>query len=329
MGIQINGQNDEIRAVDGSGTVHLDVEGNITGNLTGNADTATTATTADNALGITTSQINVGDTFLKATNQVGLGQTNLTGRNAGVSTATGTVIYNETDEEVQVYKGDTLGWKNIGSSVLRATGGIINQYTDGTGTYRSHTFFTSGTFDIQSGEDGLDFEFLVVAGGGGGGDNALPGNGGRGGGGAGGLRSNMSSVPYALPSTMWRSSGGAASYTVTVGAGGGGNQESNGYSGTDSSIVGNSINIVASGGGGGAHYPNNADPGGSGGGSSYYASPGRDEGSTIASPDGMSPTQQGFRGGRTPTGGAGGGGAGAQGSDVNSTPANGGSDGGA
>ena len=88
MGIQINGQNDEIRAVDGSGTVHLDVEGNITGNLTGNADTATTATTADNALGITTSQINVGDTFLKATNQVGLGQTNLTGRNAGVSTAT-------------------------------------------------------------------------------------------------------------------------------------------------------------------------------------------------------------------------------------------------
>ena len=243
-----------------------------------------------------------------------------------------TVIYNETDEEVQVYKGDTLGWKNIGSSVLRATGGIINQYTDGTGTYRSHTFFTSGTFDIQSGEDGLDFEFLVVAGGGGGGDNALPGNGGRGGGGAGGLRSNMSSVPYALPSTMWRSSGGAASYTVTVGAGGGGNQESNGYSGTDSSIVGNAINIVASGGGGGAHYPNNANPGGSGGGSSYYASPGRDEGSTIASPDGMSPTQQGFRGGRTPTGGAGGGGSrlsGAQGSDVNSTPANGGSDGGA
>ena len=59
MGIQINGQNDEIRAVDGSGTVHLDVEGNITGNVVSNL--------TGNATGITTTQITVGDTFIKST----------------------------------------------------------------------------------------------------------------------------------------------------------------------------------------------------------------------------------------------------------------------
>ena len=66
--------------------------------------------------------------------------------------------------------------------------------------------------------------------------------------------------------------------------------------------------------------------GGSGGGSAYYASPGREEGATLASPDGISPTQQGYRGGRTPDGGGGGGGAGAQGGD--GSVSNGGSNGG-
>ena len=92
MGIQINGQNDEIRAVDGSGTVHLDVEGNITGNLVGNAT------------GITTTQITVGDTFLKAT-AIGIGTTSTTGRDVGISTAIGTIIYNSTDSVVQVWSG--------------------------------------------------------------------------------------------------------------------------------------------------------------------------------------------------------------------------------
>jgi len=278
----------KVVASDDSGNVNLGIvtattfSGNIEGNVTG------TATTATNALGITTSQITVGDTFLKQ-QSVGVGQTTTAGRNAGVSTAIGTIIYNETDEEVQVYKGDELGWQNIGSSALRATGGVVNEFSDGSGTYRSHTFFTSGTFEIESGEKGLNFEFLVVGGGGGGGDNYSPGAGGRGGGGAGGLRSNMPSVPYAMPSTTWQNDGNPASYTVTVGAGGGGNQEQTGYSGTGSSIVGvgNPINIFASGGGGGAHYPSDAGDGGSGGGSANYASPGREECATLASNDGI------------------------------------------
>lgn len=271
--------------------------------------------------------ITVGDTFLKP-QSVGIGQTTTAGRNAGVSTAIGTVIYNETDEEVQVYKGDDLGWQNIGSSALRATGGVVNEFTDGSGSYRSHTFFTSGTFEIQTGEKGLNFEFLVVGGGGGGADNASASAGGRGGGGAGGLRSNMPSVPYAMPSTTWQNDGNPASYTVTVGAGGGGQQEYNGYSGGNSSIVGvgNPINIVASGGGGGAHYPSNAGSGGSGGGAAYYDSSSRQDGPSIASPDGISPTKQGNRGGRSPDGGGGGGGAGGHGGG--GSVSNGGSNGG-
>ena len=123
----------KLETTSGGVTITGTLTGNVTGDVTG---------TATNALGITTTQINVGATFLKP-QSVGLGTTSTAGRNAGVSTAIGTVIYNETDAEVQVYKGDVLGWQNIGSSVLRATGGVVNEFTDGSGSYRSHTFFTS------------------------------------------------------------------------------------------------------------------------------------------------------------------------------------------
>ena len=87
------------------------VVGNVTGNLTGNADSATTATTATNALGITTTQITVGNSFLKS-EAVGLGTTSTAGRDAGISTAPGTIIYNETTGIVQVYKRNK-GWRTI------------------------------------------------------------------------------------------------------------------------------------------------------------------------------------------------------------------------
>ena len=101
---------------DGSGNVgigssvptsNLDVAGTVTattfvGNVTGNQ-----TGTASNATGITTSQITVGDTFLKI-NQVGLGQTTDTGRNAGVSTAVGTLIYNTTTSSIEAYGPN--GW---------------------------------------------------------------------------------------------------------------------------------------------------------------------------------------------------------------------------
>ena len=50
-----------------------------------------------------TSQITVGDSFIKP-QAVGLGTTTTSGRNAGVSTAPGTIIYNASLEKVQLYK---------------------------------------------------------------------------------------------------------------------------------------------------------------------------------------------------------------------------------
>ena len=48
---------------------------------------------------------------------------------------------------------------------LTATGGIISNYSVGGTHYRAHTFTSSGSFVVTSGEDSI--EYLVVAGGGG------------------------------------------------------------------------------------------------------------------------------------------------------------------
>ena len=53
-----------------------------------------------------------GTVFLNK-HSVGVGTTTQTGRNAGVSTATGTIIYNAETEKVQVYANAT--WRNVGS----------------------------------------------------------------------------------------------------------------------------------------------------------------------------------------------------------------------
>ena len=83
-----------------------------------------------------------------------------------------------------------------------ASGGIINDYTSGSDVYRSHTFVSSGAFQVESvGVDGT-VDLLVVGGGGGGGSNIAAG------GGAGGMRS-FSSVPLT-----------AGSFPVVMGAGG-------------------------------------------------------------------------------------------------------------
>ena len=242
MGIQINGQNDEIRAVDGSGIVRLDVEGNITGNLVGNV----TGNVSGNVTGgITTTQITVGDTFLKQ-QSVGLGETTTVGRNAGVSTATGTIIYNSTSGNVEVYTG--TGWKSVNSSgnFIDATGGVITDITDSGKTYRVHTFNGSDNFSVNYAGGENTVEYLVIGGGGSGGGDI------GGGGGAGGFRIGTGHTI------------GSGTYAVTVGAGGGPNPV-NGLKGIDSSFDG----IIATGGGGGMQFPETPTAirdGGSGGG---------------------------------------------------------------
>ena len=200
-------------------------------------------------------------------------------------------------------------------SGLTATGGVISDYTDSGITYRAHVFTASGIFSVSNiGTFGNDVDYLVVGGGGAGGN--AHGSNGTGGGGAGGLRTNMPACPYAQAAYPVSTS---APYTVTVGGGGVCNTESN-YSraGTHSEIYptpgGSGSGIFATGGGAGSSSTFTPDPeasGGSGGGEDTY-DPDNLIGSTVASPDGRSPTTQGFAGGSAqPSTSIGGGGGGA------------------
>jgi len=187
-------------------------------------------------------------------NAVGLGTTDTTGRDAGVGTSKGTLIYNETDLTVQVYDGTQ--WINGLTSPFVATGGTED--TTSRSGYKVHTFTSPGSFTVTSGAK--TGEYIVVAAGGGGG-STFNGPGG----GAGALR--FSSTYTLSPGT----------YPVTVGAGGAGGLEAQAY---DAGYDGNNsvfgpITSAGGGGGGGAAGPRSSPPsnppgsgrdGGSGGG---------------------------------------------------------------
>ena len=121
-----------------------------------------------------------------------------------------------------------------------ATGGTIT--TDG--SYKIHTFTSSGTFAVTDAAHGV-MEYMLVAGGGGGG-SSLGYCWSGGGGGAGGYIANTAF------------SVSAQNYSVVIGAGGGANAK-----GGDSSFAGN----TAEGGGfgGKGNYPGTGTAGGSGG----------------------------------------------------------------
>ena len=176
-----------------------------------------------------------------------------------------------------------------GAAAAEATGGVINEYTDGSTKYRAHIFTTPGTFELVSGD--VDLQYMVIGGGGSGGSY----NGGAGG--SGSVTSNHPDMPAPLRGAALPISG-PVSYIVTVGRGGahsngvdgqGGSpnpapvgnpanvypfaqadHESQGRLGENSSL---GPNIVARGGGGGAGYNTGTKavrgPGGSGGGGSY------------------------------------------------------------
>jgi len=122
-------------------------------------------------------------------------------RNAGVSTATGAVIYNSTSQSVEVWSGSR--WVNVVSTgPISATGGT--QDTTSRSGYKIHTFTSPGNLEVTSGAG--DIEYLVIAGGGAGGGSVSSNLGG--GGGAGGYRTSTS---FSVT---------PGSYTVTVGGGG-------------------------------------------------------------------------------------------------------------
>ena len=229
---------------------------------------------------------------------------------------------NKTDGHLLEYFRNTFGaggGANSGPTVLvqsgmTATGGIINDYTEGTKIYRSHVFVSTGTFTVTSLGQNVDtadnVEYLVIAGGGGGGDE---GSNRGGGGGAGGYRTN---VPAPIgpgnhtTTAKFTVTAGPTAYEVVVGGGGVGGAGSRGGEGGTSRLgpASDPIVVTSNGGGGGGQGSedsppaNEGAPGGSGGGGGSTASPSATEpgGSTIAvtTPSPWpGPSTQGFAGG--------------------------------
>ena len=194
-----------------------------------------------------------------------------------------------------------------GGSPIEATGGnYVLEPGDG---YKYHTFTASGSFVVGDRGDDGEFEVLVVGGGGGG---ANGGGEGGGGGGAGGLRNFTITLPDVT--------GADLTYPVTVGDGGealayntwpkapgeGSESSFNSPGGPGNPGAGGAAitKVVATGGGAAGSYQNDPTdvawidgiPGGSGGGGGAYSHGGQ-QGLTVASPDGRSPTVQGYPGG--------------------------------
>ena len=187
-----------------------------------------------------------------------------------------------------------------GGGAFNASGGNQTSATGFTnGSYTYHIFTSSGALTVSSGSK--EIQFLVVAGGGGGGY----GNGGAGG--AGGVRTNDPGTPsptgMEITSTVSLNPG---PHTITVGDGGGSDDAPYANRVGGNSSIGSLV--VASGGGAGGPMPASDNPnmnGGSGGGQQGPV------GSSVASPDPLSPNKQGHDGATENGGGGGGGGGGA------------------
>lgn len=242
-----------------------------------------------------TTSITVGDVKLNA-HSIAIGSTDTTGRNAGVSTDIGTLIFNSTTNTVEGYGPN--GWVEIKKlERLSATGGT--QFSYNGSTY--HVFTSSNPFVVSAPGPA---EVVVVAGGGSGGYFY------GGGGGAGGVV-HAEDFPFS-PGT----------YTCTVGTGGAQRPNGPGYGnvGGDSELYlstpgPSSDNLYARGGGAGGYtgngspYGNTATTGSAGGitGTTYTPSfP-----SSTQHPSGTAYGSAGGPGSPNSTGGGGGGAGGA------------------
>ena len=249
---------------------------------------------------------------------VGVGTTTTAGRNAGVGTANGTLVYNSTDNALEMYANNE--WSVIQKkSPFNVSGGTISNDVNRS-NFVTHTFTSPGNF-ISGGEI-TSAEIFVIGGGGGGGARAYGAGGGAGG-------AMLATGVTLTPGT----------YGVSVGSGGAGGTYPNGQRGSDG---GNSIfhpggtqQRQGTGGGGGGCYdaPSSVgrDGGSGGGGSSRPGSPGGSATQPSAPGPGTDYGNRGGNYGNYPNGWApaGGGGAGAQGTDTASPELNGGGNGGA
>lgn len=204
----------------------------------------------------------------------------------------------------------TNSLKNVTLNMLRTIATISNSYplTTTSNGYLYYQFTSSGSIQFSS---NVTCPVLIVAGGGGGGFGITTYEG-AGGGGAGGV--GYGNLTFVSGTT----------YTITVGNGGVGGINSNGStfskgtSGSNSSIVGGSINEVANGGGyGGSNYSSATYWGGGNGGSGGGTGTGWGGGNAgTSTPGNGTLTYLGNSGAKGAVLGAGGSGGGATGAGV-------------
>ena len=307
-GINLNtGTTDDAIACNKEGSVELYFHNNKKFETTGSGTITTGIITA---LGGNLSE----GSFMTGTS-VGVGTTTTAGRNAGVGTANGTLIYNSTDNALQMYANDE--WSVIQKKLpFNVSGGTISNNVNRS-DFVTHTFTSPGNF-VSAGEI-VSAEIFVIGGGGGGGAQRYGA-----GGGAGGA---MLATGVTLdPGT----------YAVSIGSGGNGASPPGQGSDGGNTIFnpGGPQQRQGTGGGGGGSYDSttNGRPGGSGGGAG--SRPGSTGGPSSQPSAPGSGTDYGNRGGNYNTSGngwapAGGGGAGAQGTDSGPAQYNGGGNGGA
>ena len=147
----------EVNLIGASGTPTIESPNNL------NINATNVAISTDMSVG---GELTVTDTFLKP-HAVGIGTTDATGRDAGISTATGTVIYDST-LGIQVYSGDEGGWRTVGGA---ASGVFLTETTF------PHAPLAPQPYIIPSSAVQLD----IYAFGAGGGGRAASGTGGGGG----------------------------------------------------------------------------------------------------------------------------------------------------
>ena len=182
---------------------------------------------------------------------VGIGVTTTTGRDAvgAAGTVKGQIVFNETDNVVQVYNGNS--WDQL-SNVASASGGDTTAGVSPGNGYQYHVFTQPGSLIVQGGS--ITADMLLVAGGGGGGGGMGSHSHGGGAGGAGGIAEVAN---LTLP---------VGTYPVTVptsnAAGGNGQTSTNAPRGSDGGNVTISSTpagtITAEGGGGGGTGPSAA-----------------------------------------------------------------------
>ena len=279
-----------------STTSQIVVGSAVTANITGIDVTGIiTATSFGGSLKITDGTTSINK------HSVGVGTTTTAGRNAGVSTALGTLNFNTTLSKMEYYNGTK--WLQITDNRFAASGGTESTF----GLYTLFAFTSNGTFTV-AGSGNIDI--LVVAGGGQGG---LPNGGSNygGGGGAGGL--------------VWYTgfTVAAGDYSIVVGDGGAqtssGSGNRQGNDGADSTAFG--LTAKGGGGGGGQGGQPNGRSGGSGGGAGYTGGASGGASATQSSQSNTLSTgtlvhNLGNAGGNanaSPNGGGGGGGAGGAG----------------